>query len=322
MSIDKVISVLEPNWTRMKDRMSSVLSSDVTLLDETNKSLLENGGKCLRPMLTLLMAGACGKLSEKSVAVATAVELLHNATLLHDDVADNSSQRRGRPTVMSLLGPSPAVLIGDFWLAKCVDILLDELFDKRIFKLFSKTLENLAEGEMLQLEKSLNMDISSEEYFRIIYCKTASLFEAAIESAAITADADEQTIMAASEYARNIGTAFQIKDDILDYEGDASLGKPVGADLKEGKITLPLLLSLEGSDREAEIRSLVKEAGSDGDALQEVLRFVKENDGIGRATKRLNEFVEKAISALERIPDSQEKELLEELARYNAIRTI
>ena len=306
----------------MLELIRNTLRSDVPLLEKTNNLILSNTGKLLRPMLSMLMARACGKSNEDSLFYAAASELLHNATLMHDDVADDSTERRGRPSVMSILGPNSAVLVGDFWLARAVEMVLSAKRNNAVVKLFSKTLTDLAEGEMLQLQKATTADTDEEEYYRIIYCKTASLFEAACVSAAISVDGPQQYCEAARGYARNLGIAFQIKDDILDYAGDDSLGKPVGVDIREQKITLPLLGALEGSPREKEIRGMIREIHNHPEYCAEVREFVLEGEGIEYASACLDEYIASAEKALSPLPDTWEKEMLVEIARYNAFRKV
>lgn len=306
----------------MLELIRNTLRSDVPLLEKTNNLILSNTGKLLRPMLSMLMARACGKSNEDSLLYAAASELLHNATLMHDDVADDSTERRGRPSVMSILGPNSAVLVGDFWLARAVEMVLSAKRNNAVVKLFSKTLTDLAEGEMLQLQKATTADTDEEEYYRIIYCKTASLFEAACVSAAISVDGPQQYCEAARGYARNLGIAFQIKDDILDYAGDDSLGKPVGVDIREQKITLPLLGALEGSPREKEIRGMIREIHNHPEYCAEVREFVLEGEGIEYASACLDEYIASAEKALSPLPDTWEKEMLVEIARYNAFRKV
>ena len=208
---------------KVRDLISRSLHSDIELLNDTNSSILDHPGKMMRPVLALLAAKACsgGELSEDSYSYAAAAELLHNATLLHDDVADNSSSRRGRPTVMKLLGGNAAVLLGDYWLVRAMEkILSGKRRRDDAMSVFSKTLSDLAQGEMLQLQKSISGDLTEEEYFRVIYCKTASLFEASAVTGAYSVEAPEEYVEAVRAYAVNLGLAFQIKDDILHKLGE------------------------------------------------------------------------------------------------------
>ena len=320
MSRQDVIGLLGEDWTAIQTIIADALRSDVGLLNIVNSDILSHGGKMLRPMVTLLMAGACGNINHDSHLFAAAAELLHNATLLHDDVADESDTRRGVPTMRSRLGPSRAVLLGDFWLAKAVDVLLGAKSADSVRHIFARTLSDLAEGEMLQLEKSGTADTDEADYLRIIHCKTASLFETAGLSGAISAGAPEQYVEAAREYSSALGTAFQIKDDILDYTGDGSLGKPVGIDLAEKKITLPLLCAMKGSPREKEIRKAVLQIDSHPENFEEISKFVAEHEGVEAAGAVLDEYIGKALKALEVLPQSKYTEFLAEIARYNVVR--
>ena len=260
MDIKSVREYLGKDWEAVKEKIETSLMSDIALLNATNSSILSNSGKQLRPLLALLVARACSghQISEATIRYAAAAELLHNATLLHDDVADNSDQRRGVPTIMSLMGPSVSVLVGDYWLVKAMEMILGSSEeDHMVTKIFSKTLSDLAEGEMLQLQKAQNGDTVQDDYLRIIYSKTASLFEAACVSAAISVNASEEYMTAARNYAVALGIAFQIKDDILDYSGTESVGKPLGVDILEQKITMPLLGAIAHAPaQESRIREL------------------------------------------------------------------
>ena len=299
--------------------MSTLLSSDVRLLESINSSVLQGGGKMVRPMLALLSAGACGhRGDEEAVKVGAIVELLHNATLLHDDVVDGSHERRGAPTVFSVLGGGPAVLLGDYWLSKAVGAVLSTKKDpEALIRIFAATISNLATGELLQMEKAGTCDTSEEDYLRIIYCKTASLFEAAARSAAVAVGAPEPFTEALTRYGAAVGYAFQIKDDILDYDGD-SIGKPVGIDLAEKKITLPLLGVLAGAPDEEEIRGLVRNIDARPENADDVREIVARRGGIAYAEKKLSSFVESAVDALAPLPETEEKSYLADLAHYIA----
>ena len=325
MDINIIRERLEPDWSKVSDGIRSVLSSDIELLNSTNMSILSHSGKQMRPMLALLMARACsgGMVTEASIRYAASSELLHNATLLHDDVADDSEQRRGVPTIMSLMGPSVSVLLGDYWLVKAMELILgDADSDTRVIRIFSKTLSDLAEGEMLQLQKAQKGDTDQEDYLRIIYNKTASLFEAACVSAAVSVGASEQYEKAAKDYAVALGLAFQIKDDILDYDGGEAVGKPLGVDILEQKITMPLLGAMSNvSDQEAgRIRGLVSDIVGHPEYRDEIVEFVKSNGGLEYAVRELDRYVEDAVNALEVLPDSYEKECLVALAYFTGKR--
>jgi octaprenyl-diphosphate synthase len=299
------------------------LKSDIALLDATNRSLLSQGGKLMRPMLSLLSAGACGGINADSVRFAAASELIHNATLLHDDVVDGASVRRGKPTVMSILNGPASVLVGDFWLVKAIRCILDaDRYSERAIRLFSKTLSDLAEGEMLQMQKASDCDTTREDYIRIIYSKTASLFEAAALSGAVSAEAPEEWTAALAGYARNLGLAFQIKDDIFDYTGSDALGKPVGIDLREQKITLPLLCALDSAPEEAPaIRTLVGQISDHPELADNVRSFVLDHGGVEKAVEEMDKYIAEAVFCLEELPQSPEKSYLADLARFVGERT-
>ena len=322
MSRELIIRHLGSDWARMSDYIRRALNSDVPLLNSVNDTVLSHSGKMLRPMVTLLLARACGTPGEDTFRYAAALELLHNATLMHDDVADSSSERRGLPTVSALLGPSAAVLVGDFWLSAAVQLVLESDSFQYVVKLFSNSLKDLAEGEMVQMEKASKADTDEKDYLKIITCKTATLFRTAGEVAAHSVNAPEDYAEAARRYGLSLGIAFQIKDDILDYTGTDELGKPTGVDLKEKKITLPLLGALKESARDGEIRSMILNLDGHSEYIEEIRNFVLRNKGIEYAENMLDYYVNDAISALDPIPASPDKDYLVQIARFNALRNI
>ncbi|MBQ9186062.1 MAG: polyprenyl synthetase family protein [Bacteroidales bacterium] len=304
--MDKVAALIEES-----------LLSDIDLLSRCNRHVLDHCGKQVRPMLTILMACAtCGKANADTLRYAAAAELIHNATLMHDDVADSSISRRGVATVSSLLGPRPSVLLGDFWLVKGIARILEgERESARVMNIFGKTLSDLAEGEMLQLEMARSGATTEKEYYRIIYDKTASLFVASALGGVISAGASQEQEKAAEEFASCIGIAFQIKDDILDYMGDEALGKPAGQDLREKKITLPLLGAMKSEPAsEPAVREWLRDIGPD--KIEKIRSFVFEKDGIRYAKEAMNDYLCKAVAALEAFPDGRSKSFLKMLAAY------
>ena len=326
MDISEIKRFLGQDWTDTETLIRRSLDSDIGLLNSTNRALLANGGKQLRPILGLLVARACGggSVAGDSIRFAAASELMHNATLLHDDVADSSKERRGRPTVMSILGGPASVLIGDFWLVRAVECILSaENRTGEVIRIFSKTLSDLAEGEMLQLEKADSGDTDERDYCKIIYSKTASLFEAVCVSCALSVDACQEWVEAVREYSVALGMAFQIRDDMFDYSDEASvIGKPVGIDLDEQKITMPLLGALSSVDagKAAQIRSKVVASHGNPSLKDEVRSFVLENGGLEYSKARLSEYVAAAERALDALPPSEEKELLAGIASFTASR--
>lgn len=325
MDIKAIKEYLGTDWEAVGKCISDSLRSDIDLLNSTNESILSHSGKQLRPMLTLLMARACsgGHVTSDTVQYAAASELLHNATLLHDDVADGSDKRRGVPTIMSLMGPAVSVLVGDYWLVKAMELILDSKDDSsQVMRIFAKTLSDLAEGEMLQLQKAQKGDTDENDYLRIIYNKTASLFEAACVSAAISVRASGHFVESARKYAIALGIAFQIKDDILDYAGTDAVGKPLGADILEQKITMPLLgaLSRVGEEDATAVRKKIADIPGHPEYRDDILDFVKNNGGIDYAVTRLDSYVNEAVEALSDFPESLAKDSLIKLAYFTAQR--
>lgn len=325
MTLDEIKDFLGQDWKDTDALIRSSLESDISLLNATNKAILDHSGKQLRPIVSLLVARACGggRVNADSVRYAAAAELLHNATLLHDDVADSSCERRGAPTVMAILGGPASVLLGDFWLVKALEnILASSANCNEVIRIFAGTLSSLAEGEMLQLQKASSGDTVDEDYYRIIYSKTASLFEAAFVSAAISVNAPADWIEAVRDYAVSLGIAFQIKDDIFDYSDGKKIGKPVGIDLEEQKITLPLLgaLAAASPERAKQIRGMVLDILEHPEYKEEIVGFVKEGKGIEYAVSRLEDYVSKAVDALAVLPDSKEKDYLVKIAGFTAYR--
>lgn len=318
--VSQIKQSLHPFLQRVECLIEESLHSDVGLLDSVNRFLRERPGKMMRPMLAILCAGACGSVGEDTLSFAAAAELLHNATLLHDDVVDDAPERRGRPTVSSILGGRASVLIGDYWLVRCMQLAIKaDHFGNRVINIFAKTLADLAQGEMLQMEKASSADTTLDDYLRIIYCKTASLFETAALSGSISAGASEEVCKALAGYAAALGIAFQIKDDIFDYgTGGSSLGKPVGQDILEQKITLPLLCAMDEvpESEQAKIRSLVAGIADNPSDAGKIVEFVSSHGGVEKAVEFLDRQIEKAVSYLDVLPESNEKSYLVTFARY------
>ena len=309
-------------WTDFQRCFAESLESDIPLLDKANQYLLGHGGKKLRPLFTLLIAKALrDDCNERVVRCAAASELLHTATLLHDDVADNSPTRRGVPTMMTVYSPTTAVLLGDYWLSKAMDLIIDHP-DKRVLHIFSKCLADLAGGEMLQLEKAEKADTTEDDYRRIIYCKTTSLFEACMVSAACSVEASDEEIEQCRIYARHIGQAFQMRDDMLDYSPELSIGKPTGQDILEKKITLPLFGLFAKAPRSVvrEVRRRMK--NPDAELVSDVFAWVHQYDAMSYAREKLDAEIRQAVEVLAAFPASPSRDYLEKMAGMIAIRTV
>ncbi len=326
MNPEDIKASLGENWGVVESYIRDSLTSDIDLLSSLNDRILSHGGKQIRPLISMLVAMACseGHATDDSCRYAAAAELLHNATLLHDDVADSSDQRRGFPTIRSLMGPSVSVLVGDYWLVKAMNLILSASnHSDRVIKIFSTTLSDLAEGEMLQLEKADSGDTDMDDYIRIIYNKTASLFVASCMSAAISVNAPGEMEQAVKRFSTALGLAFQIRDDIFDYSQDSGIGKPVGVDVMEQKITLPLLGALDNAapDEAARIRAMVTEIHGHPGNRDAVMDFVRTHDGVSYAEKVLNGYIDEALLALDVLPPSVYTQMLSDLARYVGTRS-
>lgn len=319
---EEIVEYLAEDWNELKETIDQSLKSDIKLLQVVNNDIIAHSGKMLRPIIAILIARMLNgsKSKPEAIKLAAATELLHNATLLHDDVADKSVTRRGRPTLSTKIGPVAAVLVGDFWLARAMQLNVSFVHRSELMKVFSKAMTALAEGEMLQLQNANKGGSSIEDYFKIIRCKTASLFEVACNGSAIICDASQAHKDAVSTYAISLGLAFQIKDDILDYIGDKKLGKPVGIDLKEQKVTLPLLCSFKNKAQQRQIKKMIKDIPQHPEYCQQIRNYVLENNGIEKAQAILDEHIQKALDALNVFPDCAEKNFLKQIALYNTIR--
>lgn len=279
--------------------------------------MLRQKGKKIRPLLVLLSAKVSGNVNERTYRGAVLVELLHTATLIHDDVVDNSDKRRGFWSINAIFKNKGAVLMGDYLLARGLMIATNGK-DFDFLTVITDTVRRMAEGELLQIQKTRKLDINEETYFRVISDKTASLLETCCQIGTLSSSDNKEYHEAMRVFGEAIGIAFQIRDDILDYDGSASLiGKPVGGDIKEKKITLPLIYSLnQVSHGEASrIRRMIKN-GTAKDSVKEIINFVRENKGIDYALKIAHEYSEKAREALKIFPPSPSKIALETLIDF------
>jgi octaprenyl-diphosphate synthase len=293
----------------------------VPLVEKIGHYIVAGGGKRLRPLLVLLSANACGYRGEQHIPLAAVIEFIHTATLLHDDVVDNSELRRGNATANAKWGNAPSVLVGDFLYSRAFQIMV-EINRMEIMQVISNATTVIAEGEVLQLLNQRNPDTSEESYMQVILGKTAMLFEAATEVGAILADASAEEREALRLYGRHLGIAFQLVDDLMDYLSDsATMGKNVGDDLAEGKATLPLIHAMRvGSETERKlIRGAIREGGLDD--LQPVLDIVQRTGSIDYTRQQAEAEVSRAITALEALPASSFRETLTTLAQMATRRT-
>jgi len=293
------------------------IRSKVSLVDLVARYIIRQKGKKIRPLLVLLSAKVAGGVTDRSYRGAVLVELLHTATLVHDDVVDNADKRRGVWSINALFKNKVAVLMGDYLLSRGLLIAMESK-DYDILEVITNTVKRMSEGELLQIQKTRKLNIDEETYFKVISDKTASLLETCCEIGAMSATNNSDYHNAMKHFGQSIGIAFQIKDDILDYEGTVKIiGKPVGGDIKEKKLTLPLIYSLNNvSAKEAShIRKIIKN-GSNKQNVKEVIQFVRENGGINYAIERAKSYSDKAKEALSILPDSQSKIALQALVEF------
>ena len=293
------------------------LKSKVGLVDLVTKYILKQKGKKIRPLLVLLSSKTAGDINDRTFRGATLVELLHTATLVHDDVVDSAEKRRGLPSINAVWKNKVAVLMGDYLLARGL-LLAVEGNDFDFLKIVSNTVKRMSEGELLQIKKTQKLNIDEETYFRIISDKTASLLSTCCEVGALSSTTDEEKIIEMRNFGENLGIAFQIRDDILDYVGTSKIvGKPLGADIKDKKITLPLIYSLEKAEKSerAEIIKLIKN-GKKKDNIETIINFVKKYDGIEYAYSVAKDYSEKAKKSLLKFEPSESRQALEGLVDF------
>lgn len=317
ISLSEISRPIKDELDRFNQLYKESLKSKVALVDLVTKYILKQKGKKIRPLLVLLSAKVAGNVNDRSYRGAILVELLHSATLVHDDVVDNAEKRRGFPSINAIWKNKVAVLMGDYLLARGLMISVNN-DDYDFLKVITNTVKRMSEGELLQTSKTRKLDIDEETYFKIISDKTASLLSTCCEIGALSTGVSKEKSDAMKLFGENLGMAFQIIDDVLDYVGSTSLiGKPLGGDIKERKITLPLLYSLNHSSKEetAKIKKLLKNADKKGE-IKEVIDFVKQKGGIEYSLEVASQFSQKAKKTLEIFDDSQSKIALEALIDF------
>lgn len=296
------------------------LHSDVVLIRQVAEYIISAGGKRLRPMLTLLSGRACNYDGEQLHTLAAMVECIHTSTLLHDDVVDESDLRRGRDTANAMFGNAASVLVGDFLYTRAFQMMVAP-HNMRILEIMAEATNVIAEGEVLQLMNIGNTDVSEADYLQVIQYKTAKLFEAACQVGALIAGASQAHETALTDFGRHLGTAFQIIDDVLDYSGDAeTIGKSLGDDLAEGKPTLPLIYTMHhGTAQQADcVRSAL--ADTSRDHFQQVLTAVQSCGALDYAHQEAVKAAQRAIAAIDPLPESDAKHAMRELAELSVDR--
>ena len=303
-----------------EEHFKEAVKSRVSLLDRIMQYIVKRKGKQMRPMFVLLSAKLHGEINDASYRAASLVELLHTATLVHDDVVDDATERRGMFSINALWKNKIAVLVGDYLLSKGLLLSLENK-DFTILTILSNAVKKMSEGELLQIEKTRNLNFDESVYYEIINGKTASLLASSCAAGTSSVTGNEDTIQKMREFGENVGMAFQIKDDLFDY-GEAKIGKPTGNDIKEKKLTLPLIHILQkvSPSLKKEIIYIVKNNNNDKAKVKFVIDHVISYGGIEYATHKMNEYRDKALLILNSFPTSPSREALEELVRYTTDR--
>ncbi len=297
-------------------QFKDAVKSNTPLLDRIMRFIVKRKGKQLRPMFVLLSAKLCGEVNDPAYRAASLVELLHTATLVHDDVVDDSMERRGFFSTYALWKAKANVLIGDYLLAKGLLLSLDNN-DHRILQILSDAVRKMSEGELLQLEKARSLNLKEDIYFEIIKNKTASLLASACAAGAWSTSRDEVITEKMRLFGEKAGIAFQIKDDLFDYASE-NVGKPTGNDIKEKKLTLPLIYSLNTLDKETRRKMIyiIKNNNTDREKVNWVIKQVEESGGIRYAAEKMNHYKEEALAILHEFPESPERKGLEDMVLF------
>ena len=318
----KIEEPVAAEFKRFNDDFERSLRSETNRLQAAIDVILSSTGKHVRPLLVLLTAKACGRVTDQSINSAVLLELLHTATLIHDDVIDETKQRRGLPSLNAIFDNRVSVLVGDYLLSTAL-IRSIQTGDMRIVGIISSLGRDLSEGEIKQLETADESVMDEACYMQVIHKKTASLLSACAEIGAISAQASAEIVAICRDFGQSLGYAFQIKDDIFDYFKEANIGKPTGNDIREGKVTLPLLYALREGDREEadRFRAIIRSKDFTDANVEALIRFAKANGGIAYAESRMRTFRDEAVAKLSLLPQSAAREALMMLADFVVERT-
>lgn len=316
MSLNTIKHPIEEELKVFETRFKEAMKSPVPLLDKVTHYIVRRKGKQMRPMFVFLCAKLCGEVNDASYHAASLVELLHTATLVHDDVVDDAYERRGFFSINALWKNKIAVLVGDYLLAQGLLLALDN-GEFKLLQILSRAVRAMSEGELLQLEKARRLDIKESIYYDIIEKKTASLIAAACMAGASTVIKDEETLEKFYDFGLKIGIAFQIRDDLFDY-GSVDVGKPLGIDIKEKKMTLPLIYALDNAKRSERrhIIKLIKNHNEDKEKVAEVIEFVRNSGGLEYAQKAMYDYRDSAFEILDTFENNEARESLRALVNY------
>ena len=322
-SLADIKKPVEKDIAQFEDFFTKTLKSDIPLLKIILNYIFRRKGKQMRPLLVFLSARLNGEITESTYVAATLIELLHTASLVHDDVVDDARERRGVLSINALWNSKIAVLVGDYMLSQGLLISVDKnRFD--MLEIVSEAVKSMSEGELLQLQKARKLNMKEEDYFRIISSKTAALIAACTACGATSVTGDPDVIQLMRDFGENTGVAFQIRDDLLDYEGNGLTGKAAGNDIKERKITLPLIHALEHSpnSESRHILNIVRNKKKTKKEINEVIKFVIDNGGMQYAEMKMNQYRDKALAILDSYKDSEIKNSLKEFVLYTTSRNL
>lgn len=320
LSFDDVMLQCRPDMQAVDQVVHQRLKSDVALVNQLSHYIVNSGGKRLRPLLAVLSAKTFGYQGDMHYLLAAIIEFIHTATLLHDDVVDESGLRRGSETANVLFGNAASVLVGDFLYSRAFEMMVD-VNDMCVMKILATTTNVIAEGEVMQLMNVHDAETSEQKYLEVIHCKTAKLFEAATQLGAILCNRNQEEVQAMAAYGRYLGAAFQLIDDVMDYSSDSEqMGKNVGDDLAEGKPTLPLIYAMQhgAAEQAALIRSAIEKGGYGN--IEAVQAIVQQTGALEYTEKMAQQQAQQAIAALDCLPDSESKAILENIARLSVFR--
>lgn len=321
MSVDQLLAPVQDEMEQFELRFQQEMKSNVPLLDKITHYIIKRKGKQMRPLFIFLTAKMLGKISDQTYDAASLVELLHTATLVHDDVVDDAHERRGFFSVNALWKNKVAVLVGDYMLSRVL-LLSIEKENVKLLEIVAKAVRDMSEGELLQIEKARKLDITEEIYFEVIRQKTASLIATCCEAAAISVQRSDLAPQM-RHFGELVGLAFQLKDDIFDYGDSENIGKPTGNDIRERKMTLPLIYALNNSDAAVrkELINIIKNHNEDAKKVKRAINLVIEAGGIQYAHQKMIGLKNEALQLLSNIPQSDAKKALEGLVEYTTLRT-
>lgn len=316
--LEKIKAPIKQELKKFNDYFKSSVKSTVPLLNIITNYILRRKGKQMRPLFVFLSAKMLGEINESSYTAASLIELLHTATLIHDDVVDESYERRGFFSINALWKSKVAVLVGDYFLSKGLLLALKNK-EFEILQIVSDSVKEISEGELYQIQKSRKLNINEEEYFEIIRKKTATLISACTATGAKSVNCDDHTLQQMKIFGEYTGIAFQIRDDLFDYQNNGLVGKPMGNDIKEKKLTLPLIYSLDkaSGSKKRQILRLISKHGKKPDKLTEIIQFVNDHGGIEYSVSKMNHYKELALESIVDLPQSEAKTALIDLVNYS-----